>query len=176
MSLPQYYIPDIEDIFKGYECQVRKNIRMGIMERLNSEAPRFANDFTDVTVGYRYGIDDDKNPIEAMWLDENMSHPQLNELEFYLKYGMLRTPYLTREQLEDCGFRTKPDGGGRIILLDLVDSDSIMGLYITSDSRLVLSSGGSRVFEGVCKSINELRRICKYTGAELRTKPTTQST
>jgi len=140
----KYYTPSIEDLHVGYECE------------WNTHAdPTQIDQFTTWT-HHVFTVESLENyGIECM--KKNMKH--------------FRTPYLTKEQIEAEGWKIKTYDihkafdfvfkkenyfGIRLKTgkLDIHMADVIKDEYLERTSH-------SRLYYGECKSINELRIICK---------------
>lgn len=146
-------------------------------------------EISDLHVGYegeyRLGINYDWQPfiIENLYTDSNGAG--VYEYEDYLKNGNLRTPYLTKEQIEAEGWELYSKGIDlwfkKEILVENFDWSGLSNLYGYKPYKLFLNyglhdhkihikcdfSGGQdfansdTLFEGYCPSINEFRTICK---------------
>lgn len=133
MSEENYFVPDIEDIHIGYECEI------------NSISVNGKDEWNSYIVGEDY---------------ENITIARaLKEVYPSRRSPGIRVPYLTKEQIEKEGWKyteeneyyTSGDHGGYILtteefhhfirILDLFDNDYI--------------------FYGQCKDINTLRWISK---------------
>ena len=126
----EYYTPDIEDIFVGYECELP--------------------------------VDGNWNKIAIMIGD------------FYtIDYDQLRTPYLTKEQIEGEGW-SNPEvyrDGGTLLYKQEGYELTFKGENNLARSRQIKvekvwkTMEGNRLslclFLGECPSINEFRKICK---------------
>lgn len=121
----------------------------------------FTPDIEDLRVGYECDLLGSKIVIEDRHdLDLSFDHP-------------LRTPYLTKEQIEAEGWKFTPksislwfEKDGITLREDGYHFKKITLLYSTHDNRLVIKpmfiGGDEQVFfEGECKDINTFRWLCK---------------
>lgn len=135
----KYYTPDIEDIRVGYECELN---------------------YTSVT----------PNEVKKGWLPYIVSVTNDFEvLEKAAKSGMIRTPYLTKEQIEDEGWnilQIYPNGAliflkgtiddGYELLWEQNKSIKITKVWSIFDGEKYLRSD---IYIGDSPSINEFRYI-----------------
>lgn len=150
MNQDKYYIPDIEDIHIGYECEIQSSWgwQKGTWPNILHE---------DTITGFN---------IERKGIVEST------------KTAGLRTPYLTREQIEAEGWIFKSTNKRRYwyeipdMFVDAPHSPSHQMLaaelihdpeYNTIAITVKLRSDFEyhTFFEGRCLSINEFRKICK---------------
>lgn len=111
-------------------------------------------DIEDFRIGYEYEKSNDENKSE--WRVE-IKDWDFEGLDFYLREGMIRVPYLTQEQIEAEGWNdgVKANKKGYIYS------------YIYEDRQLTIKKLANCpfpdeiVFSGECKSVNELRYISK---------------
>ena len=143
----KYYTPAIEDLYVGYECEIRPSSE--------SELPWVS-----------YTISADNTP------------------KGYFKYGKIRTPYLTKEQVEAEGwemyarsadlwfeFKESPVIHTNLQEFHGYKPFNLFLNYGLHDQKLQVRcdfSGGldfsesDTLFEGYCPSINEFRKIIKW--------------
>lgn len=133
--MDKYYTPDISDLFVGYECEAYMR---------------------------NAGTDD---PFE--WEKYKIPTPSLDLSSiFSMVYrNHIRTPYLTKEQIEKEGWKykwklTKGDSYVKepFNLVCLNDYHIIIELIKREEGRFLESF---TKFAGECLSINEFRKICK---------------
>lgn len=140
MENREYYTPEISDLFVGYKCQ-RRVIKPNYVEKYLYEWRDYTVDEHYFSVGYEEGQDWNYDEVE------------------------LRTPCLCKQDIIDLGFSTPPytqiegyeyykfledNTEVRIVLNDYEDYSKIKIKY---DLDLV--------FEGICKSKNELKKLMK---------------
>lgn len=143
-----HYIPDISDLFVGYECEEASTVKD--------------------PVPYLCTVYEDRNGYEILNVDT-----------FYL-----RTPFLTKEQIESEGWKKRPcDRFLHLIKGEIDPEEDFTGYeyrlfmntiddkpFITID-KLNINFGKAvydcyegncnTIFKGYCPSINEFRKICK---------------
>lgn len=147
----KYYTPAIEDLHVGYEYEYR--------------------------VGKNYAWNTGK--IFDLYTDRDGYG--IYEVEEYLGEGNIRTPYLTKEQIEAEGWMLKAKSIDLWFESDIEKASRLQELYGYKCYKLYLNyglhdhkiiikgdfNGGSNfdnsdtLFEGFCPSINEYRTICK---------------
>ena len=142
----KYYTPDIEDIHIGYEGLYRNQCR----DIIGNKDLNF--DRWDKTVLNKYNV------------------------ETILKYGIndFKTAYLTKEQIKNEGWLFLEAQGPNTDFIDFIikkeiiaDERYINSLYLeynleTRDMRIYEDEGDyQHYFDGLCKSINELRTIMR---------------
>lgn len=150
MENNKYYIPDIEDIHIGYECELK--LKENSKTKWCKIIIEDGQDIEEIVRSYCYGIPND-----------------------------IRTPYLTKEQIEAEGWKSI----GNMGILDLSNNDefittndlfvrddypnmtihynyAIHDMWITIPGKIVEHkiSYRANIFHGECKSINEFRYIC----------------
>ena len=139
-----YFIPNIEDIHVGYECEIA--------------VP------TDINFEY------------FKWQPIILSKDNFNHEtpDFALSAG-IRTPYLTKEQIEDDGWIL--EYGKKVSLrgyqseqefkIAFTKGDYIINaraLFYSSHYMEIYTKRGERIYQGECKDINTFRYICKLLG------------
>lgn len=166
----QYYTPSIDELFVGYECEIRRIYHWqewGILHQIRNE-PVISDVWAPVIVGYEYPVSPPGEfkliDIEAMVKRTEAPHPTVDGCKPYIEKQLLRTPYLTVEAIEKEGWKnkkiTKPfvmqhfektvDGEGYV----LVFKEGYIGIYPNT-------VGTDCLFRGRCKSVNELRKAEK---------------
>ena len=122
----KYFIPNIEDIRIGYECEI--NYSLGYTDKYVKTIIKLKEEDDSCC--------DDVSTITIM-MDDG--------------YGEVRTLFLTKEQIEQEGYRT--------------DYISDTGMYFFFDDIThilkICDYNGDMSYNGECKSINEFRYICK---------------
>lgn len=149
----KYFIPLIEDIRVGYECEIWEDERCFIRGK--------------VTKVYQ-GTQNEESCL-GLYID--------NGNGFLIdRYRQIRVPYLTREQIESEGWEYSanyeaiedskfPDELG--FLKELQDNLTQFLLYYDPNSHClriekIYNCGGEGwIFRGKCKDINTFRYICK---------------
>jgi len=130
----EYYTPNIEDIKVGYECEVQNIIR----------ALTHSVDYV-----IRTDIVYDEN-----WVKVIVDYPVYLQIHYYielLESTHLRTPYLTKEQIEAEGWK----------FIGTVLCKLNYQVYLENTQLHITDHNGDTYFLGECKSINEFRYICK---------------
>lgn len=124
----KYYTPDIEDIRIGYECEV-------------NNAKGYKKTFEPLCIDYKIdgGYKDEIGEIIAM-IDDG--------------YGEVRTPYLTKEQIEAEGWEW--------VNIDQCFIKNGIELYLEEDNKIAILKQPEFLYQGKCKSINEFKTICKW--------------
>lgn len=132
-----YYTPELEDVYVGYECEIRSD----------------SND----TIWW------EQQTIKKGWSGVDDT---LELLTYYIKYNFIRTKYLDKDDIESLGFKYKET----IRSGDYFTKDNLGLIYIKEDNILIMYKiyedikYNQMIFEGNCKSINELKKIIKYLG------------
>lgn len=167
----KYYIPDIEDIRVGYECEIHTMTTGGLIIMDMSDGGKsetICEPHIKCWESVKCGLDpwNERNPKDIIEL---------------LKNGQIRTPYLTKEQIEAEGWMLKAKSINLWFESDTEKASSLQELYRYKCYKMYLNyglhdhiitikgdfDGGSdfnnsdTLFEGFCPSINELRYICK---------------
>lgn len=147
--MKQYYTPSIEDIRVGYEC-----------ERYSGYGSHVTNDRSH---------EDWWKPFQIKETDY-YSHVEggceMDDIFGDLKNNRLRTPYLTKEQIENEGWVVVNDEGENYILFAKKDWSLTFWEYDGTSVRIEIYFGDFETdvpenFKGDCPSINELRKIVK---------------
>ena len=162
---PKYYTPTVEDIRVGYECEIQTNFGYESFNNDNTIWEPIIVGFKEVDGGYSNKISD-----IIIGLDDG--------------YQPIRTKYLTKEQIEENGWENMGimRNGGTMLFTKLISKQEWYELQycqnnkINPTTNIVISiidydpgmygSGDSRVtkvlYNGDCKSINELRTIQSF--------------
>jgi hypothetical protein len=158
-DMKKYYTPSISDIRVGYECEVW-------VEYWNDEYK--GNEWKSWTVSHQdiqYG--DSKGVTVIGLLYPHFSEPRV------------RTPYLTKEQIEGEGWKGIITGRFGVVGCYrkeiLNDGENFEGfdMYILPENKIrilkysgdIHSGGGNTIiYEGKCPSLNEFRFINKLLG------------
>lgn len=117
----------------------------------------------ELFVGYEY---EDKRLLrnnKEKWIKEILPKGiSFTYLEYLVKYNLIRTPYLTKEQLINEGweliaepFNSWTFKKGLYIIQYLYN---VQGLYINIQEE----EGLVQIYRGFCKSINEFRKLIKW--------------
>lgn len=151
----KYYTPDISDLFLGYECEkIERDYSRHISIHINSEDPKdwdsaWGKIYQSDLFNSKPYILKQEDIIEFLGLAKGFHRSQI------------RTPYLTREQIEKDGWSFNKDNYGS---LEFSNWDYEMS-YRSVTRILNIIKGGSKppteLYYGKCPSINEFRKICK---------------
>lgn len=164
MSQLTHFVPKKDDIRHGYECEVRRMLPKGLMERAMhpDNPPRFAKDWDAVTIGVS---EQDRLPanadmlaqMQAWMMDmDTLSKPiEYLQAQFLILHGMIRTPYLTKDALVADGWEIT-DSVGHLIICR---KDGFTMSYRTNNCLTIIESDSDRVFHGNLRCINDLRLI-----------------
>lgn len=146
MEDEKYFIPDIEDIRVGYECEWQSKIRKETWHKEIFDVD-LVNIFYD-----EYEHSDEDEPLSEQF----------------------RTPYLTKKQIEAEGWNIweqGPSAEGTSFIKDKYSCQLLMRGNVNAlnagidpnSTNLTISQykTGDVLFLGECKSINEFRYICK---------------
>jgi|688.fasta_scaffold174702_1 hypothetical protein len=131
-----YYTPDITDLHVGYECEFVPHGRM-------VGEPDNAYKWDKITL-----TQDTTNVWSDKWSD-------------LIKRFYIRTPYLTREQIEAEGWEEREQKEGEI---KFWKPCFVKGPYQLFFHKRLEISGPNISYLGECKSINEFRKIIKWLG------------
>lgn len=126
----KYYTPKIEDIRMGYECEF---VRQG-----------FADCWYSVVI-------DDDNILNCIGPLNAQGTTVFREWD-------IRTPYLTKEQIEVEGWAFT--GESNSAYNNLLFRKSTWFLWL-NEKEIWLQKGNQMKYDGPCPSINEFRTICK---------------
>lgn len=149
-----------------------------------SDQKYYTPELSDLFVGYECEAREIDSPTWEIWRDATICSSGFTMANAASKSVELRTPYLTREQIEAEGFTfvmDKTDYGTTNSLFSRdVKPTSLfpftkIAVTLSEANHLVLISadisndrgrGDVELFRGVIKSINEFRKICKMVGIE----------
>lgn len=170
--MEKYYTPAIEDIHIGYECEFH-GITTGGLYFFNDDGSKDEEKSIEPSIKVYYpmrcGIDPWSTDLKPEDIYESISNNQI------------RTPYLTKEQIEAEGWIFKTKSIDLWFESDIEKASSLQEFYRYKcyklflnyglhDRRLIIKgdfTGGCNfeqsdtLFEGFCPSINEFRTICK---------------
>lgn len=136
-----YYTPSIEDIHVGYECEI-----------YNANSEWFP---ITITLGHIFN--------DLLFYTRDISKELTN---------LFRTPYLTKEQIEEEGWlyknnsgllafqRTKPE----LHSAKRINNELVFLKYNLNNHQLTFMKNSGIIYDGVCPSINEFRKIVKLLG------------
>lgn len=139
----EYYIPEIEDIYLGYEFE--------FCSLVNPFTPEWV--FMTLIKDNPYRFENSKGILEVM---------QTN-----IEKGYIRTPYLTKEQIENEGWKSTNNSNKFThpveVSLELNYDFDTHYLWITYPRYIVDEDiyYKANKYVGKCPSINEFRKICK---------------
>jgi len=136
MENNKYYVPDIEDIHIGYECELK--LKENSKTKWCKIIIEDGQDIEEIVRSYCYGI---PNDIRAPYLLKEQIEAEGWETEFNTSFDSVLF-YAQRGNLFKLIYNYD------IKILDIWTNDS-------EDDRTV------GLFRGECKSINEFRYICK---------------
>lgn len=139
----KYFTPDIEDIRVGYECEIFWN--------------------------YNYLPENEWCKVKA--LEGSTEDFDLYDFSSRIKKNEIRTPYLTKEQIEVEGWRFEGgqlvSWGAREFRID-INEHSWYECTLYPDVHNVIitrydvnGDDDNQLFNGECKDINTFRYICK---------------
>lgn len=157
----KYFTPKIEDLRIGYKCEINTISCQPIIINLSEDLPPEK-------------IGDETNVWKKIIINDN----NINASICILKEMKLRTPFLTKEQIEGEGWIYKnylKDGGTSIFIKDNYElyfyrtnnnSTSEISISLRSEQTMKTTLVPpiitlNYLFQGTCKSINEFRYIMK---------------
>lgn len=140
----KYFVPNEEDIRIEYKCEIQKVIKAWthIVDNIIRTDLEYDEDWKSITIENKY------------------------ELIPYLELiptSHIRTPYLTKEQIENEGWTNEDEG----INFFKADKDEYVFQCCFIENKLKITSlqtlpfSDITVFYGNCPSINEFHYICK---------------
>ena len=121
----------------------------------------FTPDIEDIRVGYEYESLQKQEDGSEKWVPQKIvrRYDLEGDWEGWLHYGIVRTPYLTKEQIEGEGW-TKEKSYFIKNNIYLFFEDKF--LEIDSGNPFSWEAIDSEIlFKGKCKDINTFRKICK---------------
>lgn len=132
----KYFIPDIEDLRVGYECEYHSKSQLGWIKLM-------VHDYhfrTKIPKGYT-GIS------------------IFNISEYLRQDNWIRTPYLTKEQIEAEGWKINPD-------IHMLNGNAFKKdeweLEWTGKYIKIWKPNQFGIYKGECKSINEFKTLMKW--------------
>lgn len=163
----KYYTPDISDLFIGYECEIRiGSSAFYIMDMSENAEKPIEKKSDDIPTFLPYIIGQGYENITITRAISEISRDGI------------RTPYLTKEQIEAEGWVFLPDNSQEDWLefraqkkrLGVTPSEDAwnMVIYCPTVQKLLILMRYTNDFEeetfydGQCKSINEFRKIIKW--------------
>lgn len=142
MNNSKYFVPNTEDLHVGYECEI------------NSSAA-YQDEYTPIKIGFKDG--------------EGVYTEGLSDLVIMMDdgYGKVRTPYLTKEQIEAEGWRLNEDKRyaycfekhfhyNTYYLSFTPKTEQYKELLMISH---FVEGDHEFMYKGTCPSINEFRKI-----------------
>ena len=134
--MDKYFIPKIEDIHVGYECQ-------------------FCNQCWSTPLQSDLVVPEPKN--QGWWNIKITTDHDFEELEWLLG-DSIRTPYLTKEQIEAEGWEESNVNN----FFSFKNNDRFYVSWYPEMNRIEFGDDENEIgFAGTCPSINEFRTICK---------------
>lgn len=148
----KYYTPDIEDIHLGYELEVE-------------ELEKADNNPDDIDSKWWKKVIIDTTVDEDILEFCGNSITGIKNRDMVYVRNTFRTPYLTKEQIEAEGWKVEWNDGNDGIEYVYYCKGEWKLSYSTGweekVNEIVLIKGVPLYYRGECKSINELRTICK---------------
>jgi len=129
----------------------------------------YTPEIEDLHVGYEFQFAPSNSEDNYNWKDGVIQAPGANQyLLERLEKGRMRTPYLTKEQIEKEGWEVtighwtsfKKNRYFGIWLGDKI----CINLNDVLDDNFTEATSNGRLYYGKCPSINEFRKICKLLG------------
>ncbi|MEI8254031.1 MAG: hypothetical protein WCG25_10205 [bacterium] len=128
----------------------------------NENKQYFTPDITDIKVGYECEVNPSSLAGGKDYWVNNIAKSIINlqGLEELLKVDCLRTPYLTKEQIENEGWKEERENY-------YYKEDAQLHTFIGKidnkifDMRISIYNDIGKLFYGECKDINTFRWICK---------------
>lgn len=126
----------------------------------------YTPDVSDIFVGYECELEG------CGWRSISISKHYMSRALQKLKNGLLRTPYLTKEQIIAEGWEDVTpelnigiwhfENGHRIVRYNFIDKIAwIMNVDFSRETTRPMGFPDDGDFRGKCPSINEFRKICK---------------
>lgn len=173
----KYFIPDIEDIRVGYECEIQRELSLGIMPYLENRV-EFSSKWEQVVVGRTHKREELLTPesLEKLFNDIWYPQPNVDKCRLYIQHKKLRVPYLTKEQIIAEGWEdiTKDEYKGNwafekgnwfaAVNIDHSRHPFILRIMVKDPSLENEVLGASPEyfrFSAPCKDINTFRYLCK---------------
>ena len=144
----KYYIPDIEDIRYGYQYEE-------LWENIPIEGEKLIQEWVSTIFGQSSDVYE-YNRIKQIVAGVHFSF--ISNDRNLIRRNQIRVPYLTQEQIEDEGWEYNPEFNEyykKEHAINFLDEWMYISEYIPSGDENKI------IFRGECKSINELRYICK---------------
>lgn len=164
-----YYTPDREDLFDGYECEVYFCNKVGneIVSPAITYSPfQWSKEYVDnlkkVTSTYQYLREKDweNGKLNALLLTRIIT-------DWSNTHSIIRTKYLTREDIEKEGWVYNGNNGGFPSFYKGNINTNYYQIRLVNEILEIADYGmknpGRRnpLFFGKCKSVNEFRKLCK---------------
>ena len=117
----------------------------------------FTPDIEDIRVGYEYESLQKQEDGSEKWVPQKIvrRYDLEGDWEGWLHYGIVRTPYLTKEQIEAEGWKHY---GNNCFELN---PRWFCSWYPEINRLEVYDNENEKNFAGKCKDINTFRKICK---------------
>lgn len=138
-----YYTPSVEDIHVGYDCEIYGQSTTKLIKNIS---------FHEVTVGLH------------MEVGKSVG---INQIPNLIKKEYIRTPYLTKEQIEKEGWEFYPNN---LRCLCFKQDDYHLYFFNQDNNHKIKIGKGTPpmwmnyYYYGHCPSINEFRKIVKLLG------------
>lgn len=159
----KYYTPEIGDLHIGYECE----------KRLSGEFSEHVDIFLKedaTTEDYDKAWDKYYNTDAKNYVKHVLTFEDFKLLNVLTIRGYIRTPILTKEQIEAEGWKFIKNMSPHYVVnkftkrfwhegIEYTLIKHSLGISITPEERKDISLSPS--YEGTCPSINEFRTICK---------------
>jgi hypothetical protein len=120
-------------------------------------------DIEDIRVGYEFEI-----LHKDLWMKEDFDPLYLSFYLAELAVHKIRTPYLTKEQIEAEGWEIKYNHDVLVGFQKGEGMYPVLAEYNTESHHLTIRTGSwypeETIYYGKCPSINEFRKICKLLG------------
>lgn len=150
----------------NYNITIMKN------PEIDPSSKYYTPSIEDIKVGYEYESKD-----KDIWKNNSIQTigqytKAINLLDNPKMDGYhIRTPYLTKEQIEAEGYKLTTQGSTTEYSRDGVSDKvyyfakgDLVIFHIPEYHQVVIVNKGEKIFKGECPSINEFRYICKLLG------------
>ena len=148
--MEKYYTPKIEELFIGYKCQ---SLESYLTKSILNKADLINYEWRDCIFNVVNLLD--------IYIDK--------EIDLVILENKYRTKYLDKLDIKSLGFKSSNSIGGIVLEFYTQLNTSMYLLNYNLDSKeLKLFKGGlfkeqNLIFNGKCKSINELEKIIQQT-------------
>lgn len=178
METNKYYTPNIEDFYPGYifeykpkqYLQIQTNeASMKIFEKMGIKSSEFDDIWNKSIFNEIHLLSESEKLEDIMWsmsIKQYQGPSNFWDISNRIKKEAIRTKYLDKEDIEKCGWNFKELKDHVREIYSFISNNHIFTLFKFINDYIIEILVDYRdeqfIFQGECKSINELKKIMNW--------------